>query len=85
MTLRTSRGGGLPLERFLGLVEEPRVLDRDHRLVGERLQQRDLLLGERARSTSRPTKIAPMPRPSHSIGAKAMDLKPVIARRRRRA
>ena len=29
------------------LVEQPRVLDRDDRLVGEILQQRDLLLGER--------------------------------------
>jgi hypothetical protein len=41
-------GRSLPLERFLRLVEEPRVLDRDHRLIGERLQQRDLLLGELA-------------------------------------
>ena len=42
-------GRGLPLERLLGLVEQPRVLDRDHRLVGEGLQQRDLLVGERLR------------------------------------
>ena len=38
--------GGLPLERLLGLVEQARVLDRDHRLVGERLQQCLLLLCE---------------------------------------
>ena len=36
----------LPLERFLGLVEQAHVLDRDHRLVGEGLQQLDLLVGE---------------------------------------
>ncbi|HTJ28301.1 MAG TPA: hypothetical protein VMA36_19240, partial [Candidatus Limnocylindria bacterium] len=34
---------GLPLERLLCLVEQSRVLDRDHRLVGERLRERDLL------------------------------------------
>ena len=27
--------------------DEPRVLDRDHRLVGERAQQRDLAIGKR--------------------------------------
>ena len=31
--------GGLLLERLLGFVEKARVLDRDHRLVGEGLQQ----------------------------------------------
>ena len=36
------RGAG-----FLRLLEQPRVLDRDHRLVGEGLEQRDLLVGER--------------------------------------
>ena len=40
--------GGLPLERFLGLVEQPRILDRDHGLVGEGLQQLRLRVGERA-------------------------------------
>jgi hypothetical protein len=34
----------LPLERLLGLVEQPRVLDRDHRLVGEGAQQLDFLV-----------------------------------------
>jgi hypothetical protein len=29
----------LPLERLLRLVEQAHVLDRDHRLVGEGLQQ----------------------------------------------
>ena len=40
-------GGGLLLERFPGLVEQPRVLDRDHGLVGEGLHQVDVGLGER--------------------------------------
>ena len=31
----------------LDLAEQARVLDRDHRLVGEGLEQRDLLVGER--------------------------------------
>ena len=31
----------------LQLLEEPHVLDRDDRLVGEGLEQRDLLVGER--------------------------------------
>ena len=37
----------LLVERLLRLVEQPHVLDRDHRLVAERAQQRDLALGER--------------------------------------
>ncbi len=41
------RGRGLPLERLLGLVEQAHVLDRDYRLVGEGLEQRDLVIGER--------------------------------------
>mmetsp|Transcript_70472 Transcript_70472/g.166163 ORF Transcript_70472/g.166163 Transcript_70472/m.166163 type:complete len:439 (-) Transcript_70472:517-1833(-) len=36
-------GGGLALQRVLGLVEQPHVLDADHRLVGEGLRQRDVL------------------------------------------
>ncbi len=39
-------GGRLLLQRLLGLVEQAHVLDRDHGLVGEGLQQRDLLVGE---------------------------------------
>ena len=45
---------GLILERLrqlararLHLLEQPRVLDGDHGLVGEGLQQLDLLVGER--------------------------------------
>ena len=54
MTFSTSDGRGLLLQRFgeligalLQLVEQPRVLDRDHRLVGKGRDQVDLLLGER--------------------------------------
>ena len=66
----------LPLQRLLGLVEHPRVLDRDHRLVGEGLEQRELLVGERPRRHRRSTAIAPMPRPSQSIGAKTIEKSP---------
>ena len=38
---------GLALERFFCLVEQAHVLDRDRRLIGEGLEERDLLLGER--------------------------------------
>jgi hypothetical protein len=39
----------LACQRLLGLVEQARVLDRDHGLVGEGLQQLDLLGGKRLR------------------------------------
>ncbi len=39
-------GGGLPGQRLLGFVEQPRILDRDHRLVSESLLQRQLSVGE---------------------------------------
>ena len=55
MTRRMSLRGGLLLERFgevavarLELGEQAHVLDGDHRLVGERLQQLDLRVGKRA-------------------------------------
>ena len=44
--LLLQRLGHLAVPR-LELREQPHVLDRDHRLVGERLQQLDLLVGER--------------------------------------
>ena len=52
MTLSTSDGRGLLLSsQIVGalaqLVEQPRVLDRDHGLGGEVLHQLDLLVGER--------------------------------------
>ena len=40
------------LRSRLHLVEQPHVLDRDHRLVGEGLDQLDLLVGERLRHRS---------------------------------
>ena len=58
---------GLALERLLGLVEQAHVLDRDHRLVGEGLQQVDLAFGERPGS-ARVTAIAPTISRSRSIG-----------------
>ena len=55
MTAQDLRGRRLLLQRLgqlaiarLQLLEQPHVLDRDHRLVGEGLQQLDLLVGERA-------------------------------------
>ena len=49
-------GGGLLLERFaqfpvarLQFVEEPNVLDRDHRLISKSLQKRKLSFRKRAR------------------------------------
>ena len=42
--LKHARGRGLLLERLLRLVEEAHVLDRDDRLIGERLDELDLLL-----------------------------------------
>ena len=48
MTRRISRGRRLLLERLFRLVEQAHVLDGDHRLVGEGLEQRDLLVGETA-------------------------------------
>src|SRR5260370_18000069 len=41
------RGGGLLLQRLAEFRKEPRVLDRDDRLVGEGAYQFDLALGER--------------------------------------
>ena len=41
-------GRGLPLQRLLRLVEQPRVLDGDHGLIGEALEYRNLVFRERA-------------------------------------
>ncbi len=40
-------GAGQLLRPRLQLLEQAHVLDRDHRLVGEGLEQSDLLVGER--------------------------------------
>ena len=36
----------------LNLVEQPHVLDRDHGLIGEGLQQLDMVVGETCRARS---------------------------------
>ena len=46
-------GRGLLFQRFTQLVEQPRILDRDHRLVGKDSYQFDLLVGERFYSRPR--------------------------------
>ena len=60
ITRRISAGGRLLLQRLgqlaiarLQLREQPHVLDGDDGLVGEGLEQRDLLVGERAGSSVR--------------------------------
>ena len=45
--LQNFGGRRLPLERLFRLVEQARVFDRDHRLVGKRANKSDLLIGER--------------------------------------
>src|SRR6516225_2365825 len=50
--LQHLRGRSLLLQRFARLGQEPRILHRNHRLRSEVLQQRDLLVGERARFLS---------------------------------
>ena len=45
--LEDVRGRGLPFKGFPRLVEQSRVLDGDHGLIGEALLQRQLLVGER--------------------------------------
>ena len=96
ITLRISAGGGLLLQRLLRLVEQPHVLDRDHRLVGEGLEQRDLLSRRTARSSAAhdDRADAPCPRaasapracvrwPSCSAQlARARDIRCAIARRK---
>ena len=42
-------GRGLPRQRFLGLVEQPHVLDRDHGLVGEGFSERNFAVSEHCR------------------------------------
>jgi hypothetical protein len=60
--------GRLLLERLLGLVEQARVLDRDHRLVGEGAQQPLLLVVKRAQVRAADQDRADR-LPSQSIGA----------------
>ena len=65
MTLQHLRGRRLLLQRLgklararLHLVEQPHVLDRDHRLIGEGRDQLDLLLGEWMNRSTRQEKDA---------------------------
>ena len=62
----------LLLERFLRLVEQPHVLDRDHRLGGERFEELDLFIGER-RTSSRRMRITPIAVSSRSSGTARKD------------
>ena len=55
--------------------EQPHVLDGDHRLVGERLEEGDLRVGE-GRPSSRVTPIAPIGSPSRSMGTASTVRKP---------
>ena len=55
----------------LGLVEQPHVLDRDHGLVGEGLEQLQLLVGERPAFGSRATAITPIASPLLRSSARA--------------
>ena len=50
------------------LLEQPHVLDGDHRLVGEGLEQRDLLVGERPGLVRGRRRSTPIGLPSRSIG-----------------
>ena len=68
MTLQDFRGRRLPLERLLGLVEQAHVLDRDHRLVGEGLEQSRSGGSRMRRSRPRVTLIVPIATPSRSSG-----------------
>ena len=58
--------------RCLHLVEQPYVLDGDHRLVGEGCDQLDLLVGERPHRRSRSDAITPIELPSRSSGTPSM-------------
>ena len=48
MTFRMSAVAVCRSSASLRLVEQPRILDGDHGLVGEGLQQLDVVVGERA-------------------------------------
>ena len=63
---------GLLLERLLGLVEQAHVLDRDHRLVGEGLEQVATAAAASCRGRATATTMTPIGAPSFSIGAPIM-------------
>ena len=70
---------GLPLQRLPGLVEQPRVLDGDHGLVGEGLQQLDVMVGRTARVVSRVALIMPIRASRSSAVRTSMLRKPPVA------
>ena len=59
---------GLLLQRFLELLEQPHVLDGNHRLIGEGLDEIDLPVRERLNIKSRHIKIVPVAAPSRRSG-----------------
>ena len=59
--LEDFRGGGLPLESFLGLVEQAHVFDRDHGLIANVLTS-SICLPAKGRTSGR--QIAMTPRPA---------------------
>ena len=67
---------GLPLERLLGLVEQAHVLDRDHGLVGEGLQQLDVVVGENAPGSRRVQASMPIDLPWRIMGVNVTLRKP---------
>ena len=81
--LQHLRGRRLLLQRLgqiararLHLVEQPHVLDRDHRLVGEGRDQLDLLVGERLHVTRGAGANTPIGVPSRSSGTPSIVRKP---------
>ena len=51
--LQNVGGGCLPLQRLAQLVEEPRVLDGNHGLIGETLLESELIVRERQESITK--------------------------------
>ena len=68
MTLRTSEGCSLLLQRFAQFVEQPRVLDGDDRLRGEVLDELDLLFGKGPHFLTIDRRLSRPGRSSFSIG-----------------
>ena len=66
--------------RAFELGEQPHVLDRDHRLVGKGLEQRDLLLGE-GPGSGRPDGDGADGTPSRISGTARMLRKPAVRAR----
>ena len=81
--LQHLRGRGLLLQRLgkfararLHLLEQPHILDRDHRLVGEGRNQLDLLVGKWSRRATRDHAMTPIGNPfsqqGHAKGRREM-------------